>query len=185
MRQEAAVDLLIPSEGLASERSHVKQHGAPHGLSQLQIPLLFLSVPRSLSPPSYFSFDPCISLSLCLSVTLLQSTVSLLCLAPGLLPHFSVNLEFEINLSLSPLTSVCPLFCSLVSPILPFSSLSLQLYSSVLFHITPLTLPPVSSVPPRLSVSPKSPLASYSSFFSPTPFLLLLTLFPGNKLMHR
>lgn len=87
----------------------------------------FSLVSRSLSPFSHLRFLFLRSLYPTLSVAfLLQSSVSLLCPAPGLLPQFSVKLEFEITLLYLfwPLTLYCiaPSFL-----LLHVSSLSLQL----------------------------------------------------------
>lgn len=99
-----------------------------------------LSVSCSLSP---FTHLPCISIPFFLSAF---STISLLCLAHGLLPQFSVKLEFEINLSLSPLTCfsffLCPCFFS-SEYVFPLSA---TLLFTFLLDFTSPSLPSVSSV---------------------------------------
>ena len=120
------------------------------GLSQLQIPLLFLSVSCSLSTlysSCFFAFCPRIALFRSPSFA-----VSLPCPAPDLLPQFSVNLEFEINLISSDLGFILivlpPFFCCIYFPSLPNS----PLYSSVLFCTLP--LPSVCSGWLSMSISP-------------------------------
>ena len=107
-RQGAAVDLPLPSEGLASERSHVERPGSPLGSRSCTHLCSF--------PPSHaVSFLPSLSLQLHLPFRWLHSSLffpaaflrhtnspylsplSPLCPAPDLLPQFSVQLEFEIN----------------------------------------------------------------------------------------
>lgn len=140
----------LPSEGLASERSHVERPGSPQGSRSCTHLCSF--------PPSpALSFLPSLSLQLHLPFRSLHSSLffpaaflrhtnspylsplSPLCPAPDLLPQFSVQLEFEIN------------------PISSDPSTRLALIA------LPPSLPPANLFPP-----PPNPLSALSYYLSLT-----------------
>lgn len=129
------------------------------------------ALPWALTAADTSALSLCLMLSLLLSFhssllhllqslhPFLQSPVTLLCPAPGLYPHFSVKLEFEINLPLSLLTSCLSLI--VLPAILNISSLSLQLSSSLICAL--------------LCFSSHAPLILSAQFFHPTVHLLCST----------
>lgn len=178
MRHGAAVDLLFPWEGLASERSHVEQHDSPLGSHSCRY-LCSFSLSHALILPllTSFAFDPCIPQLLPPSFSSQFSSVSSPWPFARILRQIGIwNQPFFISsgLCLSLIVVLPSSYC--------MSSLSPQLSSLVfcaLLYYSYLTLFPVFSLLLFDAVCP-SVLFSISCFLK-FPLVSLSSIFHNNS----